>query len=74
MGDNLEKEQYAVPDEKTLAKVGEFEIFDEQKNKTPFKDLYKSAEGKHLIVFIRHFFCGVRTFSHCHPDSLSSAR
>jgi hypothetical protein len=52
--------QYAIPEVQTLAEAGELEILDEQGNKLPFKSLYVDRD-RSLIVFIRHFFCGVRS-------------
>lgn len=51
--------QYALPDAGSLSQAGELQVLDEQGSKVPFKSLY-TGEGRSLIVFIRHFFCGVR--------------
>ncbi|KAK5124656.1 hypothetical protein LTR85_001369 [Meristemomyces frigidus] len=73
-GDN-----YALPDEKTVAEAGELAVLDEHGTKVPFKQLYDGS-GRHLIVFIRHFFCGhcedyVRTLStQLTPDKLAAAK
>lgn len=50
-----------LPTEKELGSVGDLLILDAQGQSRPFKELYK-AEGvapRQLIIFIRHFFCGV---------------
>lgn len=54
---------YALPDAKTLQEAGELEVQDEAGAKMPFKTLYTPSEGttRQLIVFIRHFYCGVRS-------------
>ena len=51
---------YKLPDAKTLQQVGELKIKDENGNEIPFKSLYENQPGQQLIVFIRHFYCGVR--------------
>lgn len=75
-GDN-----YALPDEKTVAAAGELAVLDEHSTKVPFKELSSSRDGqRHLIVFIRHFFCGhcedyVRTLStQLPPEKLAAAK
>ena len=44
----------------TLKEAGELLITDEYGKSIPFKQLYEGKGGQQLIVFIRHFFCGVR--------------
>lgn len=46
------------PDEKTLREAGELEVLDESGKALTFNQLY-NTEGRRVIVFIRHFFCGV---------------
>ena len=53
-------EQYKLPDTKTLQEAGGYMIKDENGKETAFKSLYEAQEGRQLIIFIRHFFCGVR--------------
>lgn len=50
-----------LPDEKTLAEAGEIMIKDKDGGQLALKSLWSGkAQGeKQLIVFIRHFFCGV---------------
>ena len=57
---NHQEVHYALPDAKTLQEVGEMKIKDENDNEIAFKSLYEGKEGRQLIVFIRHFYCGVR--------------
>lgn len=51
-----------LPDEKTLAEAGEIMIKDKDGKDVPLKSLWSSNDqnDKHLVIFIRHFFCGVR--------------
>ena len=53
------QDNYALHDEKTLQEVGELKVKDESGKEVPFKSLYEGQPGRQLIVFIRHFFCGV---------------
>jgi len=46
------------PDQKTLQEAGELEVFDESGKAITFDQLY-NTEGRQVVVFIRHFFCGV---------------
>lgn len=47
-----------LPDQKTLDEAGELPVLNESGKKIPFRDFY-NTEGRQVIVFIRHFFCGV---------------
>lgn len=49
---------YAKPDEKTLREAGELEVLDGGGKAIPFNQLY-NTENRQVIVFVRHFFCGV---------------
>ena len=45
-----------------LAKAGKVEVFDAEEKRHRFADLVTDAEGRGkrvLVVFVRHFFCGV---------------
>jgi len=53
-----QSEGHAKPDEKTLRDAGELEILDESGKAITFNQLY-NTENRQVIVFIRHFFCGV---------------
>lgn len=55
------EQQYALPPAKKLEEAGDLVILDEEARPMPFKNLYTygSGNGRQLIVFIRHFFCGV---------------
>ena len=52
----------ATPTEKELSKVEDLLILDAQGKSRPFKELYDASgvAPRQLIIFIRHFFCGVR--------------
>lgn len=54
----------ALPEKKTVETAGEHLIKDEKGNEIAFKSLYtdKPAGERQLIVFVRHFFCGVSLF------------
>jgi len=78
---------YVLPDAETLLSAGELEILDEEGRKLPFKSLYtpssdtanaQQQQQTHLIIFIRHFFCGhceayIRALSTQIPPSHLSA-
>jgi hypothetical protein len=51
-------ESSSKPDQKTLQEAGELEVFDESGKAIAFDELY-NTEGRQVVVFIRHFFCGV---------------
>lgn len=53
------QDNYALHDAKTLQEAGELKIKDESGNEVAFKSLYEGQSGRQLIIFIRHFFCGV---------------
>jgi hypothetical protein len=51
----------SIPTEKDLARVADLLVLDAQGQSRPFKELYKApgVAPRQLIIFIRHFFCGV---------------
>ena len=55
-----EHAQYELPNAQTLQQVGELPVKDENGKEIRFKSLYEDQPGRQLIVFIRHFYCGVR--------------
>ncbi|KAI7271406.1 hypothetical protein KC345_g7235 [Hortaea werneckii] len=85
--------QYDHPPPETLDNIADLPVLTEQKEQVPFKSLYTSTSStgsdtissptsskqQHLIVFIRHFFCGhcedyIRSLStHLPPSRLASA-
>ena len=54
-----------APTTAELRKVAELPLLTAQRESIPFKSLYTSEhDGRRvLIIFIRHFFCGVRAFT-----------
>lgn len=53
------EEQYRLPDAKTINEAGEAVIKDEIGKAVAFRSIFEQP-GRQLIIFIRHFFCGVR--------------
>ena len=53
------------PSRADLDRVGDLPILDANRKAHKFKSLYQDKQ-KVLIIFIRHFFCGVR-LSHLQP-------
>jgi hypothetical protein len=50
-----------LPTEKDLQRVGDLLLLDDKGQSRPFKELYNAPHvaPRQLIIFIRHFFCGV---------------
>ena len=62
-----------VPTQETLDKAADLPVLGADGSSHPFKSLY-SGEGvarRVLVVFVRHFFCGVSHLSllHSHDDA-----
>jgi hypothetical protein len=53
----------SIPTQKDLARVADLLVLDAQGQSRPFKELYKApgVAPRQLVIFIRHFFCGVST-------------
>lgn len=52
-----------IPSNKDISKAADLPVLDSDGSSHPFKSLYTETDGKPkraLIVFVRHFFCGVR--------------
>lgn len=49
------------PSVETIRKVEDYEVFDNKGEKHSFKSIYDGPDttGRVLVIFIRHFFCGV---------------
>jgi len=50
--------------EETLAKIADYSLLDVNGKQVPFRSLYEGTNGekknhKVLVVFVRHFYCGV---------------
>lgn len=52
------------PSAETLNKISEFTVLDRKGEKHTFKSIYDGpgSDGRVLVVFIRHFFCGVCSY------------
>ena len=50
-----------IPSEKDLTRVSDMLVLDAEGQSRPFKEIYDAPHRapRQLIVFIRHFFCGV---------------
>ena len=57
------RDNYTPPSADVLQQAGDLKIKDESGNGIAFKSLYEGQSGRQLIIFIRHFFCGVRIVS-----------
>ena len=71
-GGNLDVKS-TVPSQSVLGTAAELSVFDAHGKAMPFKDLYKADPGrtrKVLIIFIRHFLCGVRQLSLSLPEGI----
>ncbi|KAK4556942.1 hypothetical protein LTR86_005923 [Recurvomyces mirabilis] len=57
---------HQLPDQATLTQIAPLQVIDENGTKLPFSTLYTTSPSssptstpqKHLLIFIRHFFCG----------------
>jgi hypothetical protein len=57
--------QYALPTKATVEKAGKDDIYDTAGKAIAFNSLYSAELGEHkrvMVIFIRHFFCGVGRF------------
>ena len=55
-----------LPTEKDLKRVEDLLILDAQGKSRPFRELYDASgvAPRQLVIFIRHFFCGVSGANH----------
>ena len=58
-----------IPSEDLVAKIAKFPVYNAEGREVPFRSVYEGLDGekknhKVLVVFIRHFYCGVRSVSH----------
>jgi hypothetical protein len=54
----------ALPDQEVLDAAAEIPIFDERGNSRLFSSIYEGPQAigeQQLIIFVRHFYCGVRS-------------
>jgi hypothetical protein len=51
-----------IPSQALLHKVADFQVLDQDGKSRPFKSLYSGpmVARRVLVIFVRHFFCGVR--------------
>jgi hypothetical protein len=58
-----------IPSQALLRKVAEFPILDQDSKSRPFKSLYSGpmVARRILVIFVRHFFCGVCYAPPHHP-------
>lgn len=52
------------PSAETLKKISEYTVLDRKREKHTFKSIYDGpvSDKRVLVIFIRHFFCGVRSY------------
>ena len=52
-----------LPSQETLKKIEDYQILDVEGRTVPFKSIYTgpNVARRVLVIFVRHFFCGVRT-------------
>lgn len=64
-----------IPSDATLAKVADYVLLDKHGKSHTFKSLYNSPNGARrvLVVFIRHFFCGVSCSSDLFDMTITSS-
>jgi hypothetical protein len=53
----------SIPTQKTIRKVADLPVLDKDGKSIPFKSLYSGpmVARRVLVIFVRHFFCGVST-------------
>lgn len=49
-----------LPSQATLRRIADLPVLDREGKAQPFKSLYEAQPGRTLVLFVRHFFCGVR--------------
>lgn len=62
-----------IPSQALLRKVADVQVLDQDGKSRPFKSLYSGpmVAGRVLVIFVRHFFCGVR---YCSPPPQASCQ
>jgi hypothetical protein len=48
-----------LPPHDTILKTADLPVLDREGKSHPFKSLYENHKGRTLVIFVRHFFCGV---------------
>lgn len=67
----------ALPTSSTVEKAGNVQIYDVAGKAVPFKSLYATGSGEHqrvMVIFIRHFFCGVSSILPWHSAQVNNSR
>lgn len=59
-----------IPSEAMLRAAADLPVYDRQGKSHSFHTLYAAPGERHLIIFVRHFFCGVRFQCFFQPSSL----
>jgi len=55
------EELHRMPDDSVLKDIGKVTLLDRNRTKTTFSELVNDPSYKRtVVIFIRHFFCGVR--------------
>jgi hypothetical protein len=62
-----------IPSQALLHKVADFPVLDQDGKSRPFKNLYSGpmVASRVLVIFVRHFFCGVSYAPPCYPSPVS---
>lgn len=51
-----------LPSRDAIKKTADLPVLDRRGKSHTFKSLYEDFKGQTLIIFVRHFFCGVSLF------------
>lgn len=62
--------QSTIPDTQVLDAIAKYDVLDESGKAVPFGSLYtgEAAQRRQLIIFIRHYYCGVSPLHHAMPQ------
>lgn len=67
----------AFPDSAKLEEAGSIPIYDSGGNSRPFASLYSGDDAigeQQLVIFVRHFFCGVSVMLDRTPPCIANER
>jgi len=61
-----------IPSQETIKKIANISVLDRDGRSIPFKNIYSgpNVARRVLVIFIRHFFCGVCNSHHPYPLNL----
>ena len=48
-----------LPSKELIKSIADLPVLDREGKTHPFKSLYEGFAGRTVVIFIRHFFCGV---------------